>query len=255
MKRKYLGEKSLKDLIDFIKGDLNEKINTKDHITEDKTIEIWNSITGADIPNANSLVHTHDERYYLKTEIDNMMEILTYNDVGADPAGSAEIVQTNLTSHANDKSNPHEVTCEQILALPLAGGTMSGTIISDLNGSDDTPELQSNLDNGSILKLYVNNKNNKASIRFGTDDTLPPADNERITLRGVKDPVDESDAVNKSYVDREILHYGVCNTAADVANKDVTIEGITEYREGERFSIFFTNGTTIFNGTKLNIQI
>lgn len=220
MKRKYLGEKSLKDLIDFIKGDLNEKINTKDHITEDKTIEIWNSITGAEIPNANSLIHNHNELYYLKSEIDRMLELLSYNDIGADPAGSAEAVQTNLTSHANDRSNPHEVTCEQISALPLTGGTMSGTIISDLNNSDDTPELQSNLDNGSLLKLYVNNKNNKASIRFGTDDTLPPEDDKRITLRGLKDPVDSSDGVNKAYVDNAIMHYGVYDTSTSIDGSD-----------------------------------
>ena len=44
-------------------------------------------------------------------------------EVGADPAGTAETkanaVQTNLTSHTNNKSNPHGVTAAQV--SPPAG--------------------------------------------------------------------------------------------------------------------------------------
>lgn len=53
-------------------------------------------------------------------------------EVGADPAGTAETkanaVQTNLTSHTNNKSNPHGVTAAQVGALPTSGGTMTGSI-------------------------------------------------------------------------------------------------------------------------------
>ena len=37
-----------------------------------------------------------------------------------------------VDAHVNDKTNPHEVTTEQIGALPIAGGTMEGTL--NLNG-------------------------------------------------------------------------------------------------------------------------
>lgn len=40
-----------------------------------------------------------------------------------DPAGSAATVQTNLTNHINNKSNPHNVTATQIGALGLIGGS------------------------------------------------------------------------------------------------------------------------------------
>lgn len=39
---------------------------------------------------------------------------LTAADVGADAAGAASGVQTNLTSHINNKSNPHSVTKAQV---------------------------------------------------------------------------------------------------------------------------------------------
>ena len=39
---------------------------------------------------------------------------LSAADVGADAAGAASGVQTNLTSHTNNKSNPHSVTKAQV---------------------------------------------------------------------------------------------------------------------------------------------
>lgn len=39
---------------------------------------------------------------------------LSAADVGADAAGAASGVQTNLTSHTNNKSNPHSVTAAQV---------------------------------------------------------------------------------------------------------------------------------------------
>ncbi len=53
---------------------------------------------------------------------------LTAADVGADAAGAASGVQTSLTSHTNNKSNPHGVTAAQVGALPTSGGTMTGSI-------------------------------------------------------------------------------------------------------------------------------
>ena len=63
---------------------------------------------------------------------------LTAADVGADAAGAASGVQTNLTSHMNNKSNPHGVTAAQVGALPTSGGTMTGSIkmgANDITGT------------------------------------------------------------------------------------------------------------------------
>ena len=54
-------------------------------------------------------------------------------EVGADPAGTAETkanaVQTNLTSHTNNKSNPHGVTAAQEGAVPTSR-TVNGKALS-----------------------------------------------------------------------------------------------------------------------------
>ena len=54
-------------------------------------------------------------------------------EVGADPAGTAETkanaVQTNLTSHTNNKSNPHGVTAAQVGAVP-SSRTVNGKALS-----------------------------------------------------------------------------------------------------------------------------
>ena len=54
-------------------------------------------------------------------------------EVGADPAGTAETkanaVQTNLTSHTNNKSNPHGVTAAQLGAVPTSR-TVNGKALS-----------------------------------------------------------------------------------------------------------------------------
>lgn len=81
------------------------------------------------------------------------------SDVGADPEGSAQAVQTNLTNHINDKNNPHEVNAEQIGALTeqqaddkylsLNGGSIHGNI--DMNGY----QLK-NVENGTDLRDAVN---------------------------------------------------------------------------------------------------
>ena len=47
-------------------------------------------------------------------------------DLNFDPAGSAKKVQDALDAHTKDKQNPHRVTAEQIKALPITGGTVTG---------------------------------------------------------------------------------------------------------------------------------
>lgn len=70
---------------------------------------------------------------------------LNYNDVGADVAGAAQNVQNNLNAHIADKSNPHEVTKQQV-----GLGNVDNT--SDMNKPVSTAQasaigaVQSNLD-------------------------------------------------------------------------------------------------------------
>ena len=47
---------------------------------------------------------------------------------------NTKAASSDLTSHTNNKSNPHEVTAEQTGALPLTGGTMEGALV--LTGGD-----------------------------------------------------------------------------------------------------------------------
>ena len=49
--------------------------------------------------------------------------------------------QQNLTEHTENKSNPHQVTAAQVGALPLSGGTLTGTLVlsgNPINVNDAT---------------------------------------------------------------------------------------------------------------------
>ena len=75
--------------------------------------------------------HDHDERYYTETETDTLL------------AGKAPI------AHVSDTANPHSVTAAQAGALPLSGGTLTGTVgvknttaVNKFISSTDTDESQ-----------------------------------------------------------------------------------------------------------------
>ena len=91
-----------------------------------------------------------------------------------DPAGAAQVVQTNLTDHVNDKNNPHEVTASQAGADPAGTadsvvGThnLSSTAHSDIRSDieDITPIAGSSAPTattqGTIGQLYVDNTHDK----------------------------------------------------------------------------------------------
>lgn len=52
---------------------------------------------------------------------------LVATDVGADPAGSAAGVQTQLETHARDRSNPHQVSLSQLGASPLGANLVQAS--------------------------------------------------------------------------------------------------------------------------------
>lgn len=85
-----------------------------------------------------------------------------------DPAGSAAAVQKNLDGHIDNKNNPHVVTAEQVGALPINGGTLTGNlrtnaeIIVGVNKAAFTFEGDTD-----PLKVWASNIGGEASIKFG----------------------------------------------------------------------------------------
>lgn len=63
-----------------------------------------------------------------------------------DIRGLVSDVQQDLTEHTENKSNPHQVTAAQVSALPLSGGTLTGTLILSGNPTNT---------NDATTKTYV----------------------------------------------------------------------------------------------------
>lgn len=57
--------------------------------------------------------------------------------------------QQNLTEHTENNSNPHQVTAAQVGALPLSGGTLTGTLVLSGNPTNT---------NDAVTKSYVDTK-------------------------------------------------------------------------------------------------
>jgi hypothetical protein len=57
-------------------------------------------------------------------------EAITVTEANAVADAAAGLVDTDLLAHLADLANPHVVTTTQIGALPIAGGTMTGDLIT-----------------------------------------------------------------------------------------------------------------------------
>ena len=102
-------------------------------------------------------------------------------EMNYDPAGSAAAVQNNLTSHINNKSNPHGVTAAQAGALPTAGGTMTGPIAM---GSNKITGLAAPTENADAArKQDVDAKANIASPTFTGTPKAPSSATDYTTAR------------------------------------------------------------------------
>lgn len=104
---------------------------------------------------------------------------LTAADVGADAAGAASGVQTNLTAHINNKSNPHGVTKAQV-----GLGNVDNT-------SDANKPISTATQNALNGKANTSHNHSAANITSGTlsvarggtgQTTLTPA----VTTKGVR---------------------------------------------------------------------
>lgn len=104
---------------------------------------------------------------------------LTAADVGADAAGAASGVQTNLTAHINNKSNPHGVTKAQV-----GLGNVDNTSDADKPISTATQTALNGKANTSHNHSAANITSGTLSVaRGGTGQTtLTPA----VTTKGVR---------------------------------------------------------------------
>ena len=101
--------------------------------------------------------HNHDGVYqpagsYLTAESDPTVPAwakaaakptYTAAEVGADTAGSAAGVQSNLDGHTGNTANPHSVTAAQTGAVPLNGTTMTGALKAMTNAAVGTAQMRS----------------------------------------------------------------------------------------------------------------
>ncbi len=105
---------------------------------------------------------------------------ITAAQVGADPAGTAGVVQANLTTHTNRTDNPHSVTAAQVGALSsvLAATTNYGPVVAtSTNGQVVTVMYNTNLLVGPIGATggtgATGANGTNAMVVAGTVTTLP----------------------------------------------------------------------------------
>ena len=128
---------------------------------------------------------------------------VTAADAGADPAGSAAGVQTNLTTHEGDSANPHSVTAAQTSALALAGGTMTGEIVSRQisypatdKGNSGTGTITIDPADNGHQKYTVTGNHTLAVANFSEGDEvwleIIAGGDGTISLSGITEPTDQS---------------------------------------------------------------
>ncbi len=172
-----------------------------------------------------------------------------------DPAGSAATVQTNLTNHINNKSNPHGVTAEQLNALGLTMNTYANL--------DDMPEklliALTNKDGVSGLPDgWPQNRN--AFIRFFTGniayslDLLANYANKKLAYRFAKDQwaslVTEAELAGKAEV-HLFSYMGTGTYEGDInaggvsvtADKPILMVGVLMRKENSTGEFYPTTST------------
>ena len=70
----FISRDTLNKFISIIKRDLSHKVDYTNELSEDDVRQLWNDVTGDQIPNILSLQHNHDELYYRKDEVLQLLE-------------------------------------------------------------------------------------------------------------------------------------------------------------------------------------
>lgn len=107
--------------------------------------------------------------------------------------------------------------------------------------------LSNSQDSGSIICLK--GKNN-SQLMIGSNDFS--------YISGLDAPTEDTDAVNKQYVDKQIeknkVWQGICNTAMTEAAKEVNVGEDFELYDGVKIRVHFKNGNTATGSVTLNVN-
>ena len=122
--------KSNKDLIDGITTSKVSVLDIIDNLTTNVTDKPLSASQGVALK---ALIDAIPDWAKAKTK-----PTYTASEVGADPAGSASVVQTNLDTHTSNNSNPHGVTLSQL------GVSATATELNYVDGV--TSNIQAQLD-------------------------------------------------------------------------------------------------------------
>lgn len=162
-------------------------------------------------------------------------------DLDYDPAGSANAVQANLTTHTNNKSNPHEVTVQQIGAAAeshnhSAGEITSGTLSSARlptvpiskggTGKTTAAEALAALGGASAASLAAYDKTIKG--------TYPIATGNSVTAGDVVDVVDGEvtrSVVAEANVENVFVTGSITGSAICRLNDNVSVVAYTQNQQ------------------------
>ena len=131
-----------------------------------------------------------------------------------------------MPGHVGSKTNPHGVTAEQVKALPVAGGTITGNlkVTGDVDISGDTVNVDGSIfdgsfklspkTSGSARTAYDGSERSEITLQnianqyadtivtpyqHGTAPEIP--DQRSVLIRGIATPRANFDAANKKYAD------------------------------------------------------
>lgn len=126
---------------------------------------------------------------------------------------SSDELSTLIGSHINDTNNPHQVTIEQLGALPLTGGVMAGPIT--LN-ADPTTALQ------AATKQYVDAHKVDTSGLLQLNAANQMGSSGKITMASSYTPTGSYDLITKTYMENNTIDkcYIIATSApTDAASK------------------------------------
>lgn len=150
-------------------------------------------------------------------------------------SGTASEVSERVTSFNGRKGAvlpaSGDYTADQVGALPLTGGEITGQLVVDGNA---------NLSNGGVkLRQTLASAATGMTLRLSGDSVAinpglgTTSEDNAVRVHGVATPVNDRDVANKKYVDDQIVakknisYKTVCTTAADVVEKVASCPGFS----------------------------
>lgn len=125
-------------------------------------------------------------------------DIITAVTTAQQTASNASSAATAAQSSADAAKTTAEA------ALPLSGGTLTGMLHGGLN-SDGSDFLYRNIDQDKLVISRPTANSDGVDIRFSPSDNPPQTAVRAVTVDGVKTPVNDFEAANKTYVDSSIV--------------------------------------------------